>query len=57
MFKRLKNIEEKNEEQLKPLSHVNKTSSYIKMKVTIIMTIILFFTSFTETFKALKIGH
>ena len=30
MFKRLKNIEDKNEEQLKLLSNTNKTSSYIK---------------------------
>ena len=29
-FKRLKNIEDKNEEQLKLLSNTNKTSSYIK---------------------------
>ena len=30
LFKRLKNIEDKNEEQLKLLSNTNKTSSYIK---------------------------
>ena len=30
LFKRLKNIEDKNEEQLKLLSNANKTSSYIK---------------------------
>ena len=30
LFKRLKNIEDKNEKQLKLLSHANKTSSYIK---------------------------
>ena len=30
LFKRLKNTEDKNEEQLKPLSNTNKTSSYIK---------------------------
>ena len=30
MFKRLKNIEDKNEEQLKLLSNANKTSSHIK---------------------------
>ena len=30
MFKRLKNIEDKNKEQLKLLSNTNKTSSYIK---------------------------
>ena len=30
MFKRLKNIEEKNEEQLKLLSNANKSRSYIK---------------------------
>ena len=57
LFKRLKNIEGKNEEQLKLLSETNKTSSHIKMKVIIIMTIILFFTSFTEIFKILKTGH
>ena len=55
LFKRLKNIEDKNEEQLKLLRNTNKTSR--KMKVIIIMTVILLFTSFTETFKALKIGH
>ena len=57
LFKRLKNIEGKNEEQLKLLSETNKTSSHIKMKMIIIMTIILFFTSFTEIFKILKTGH
>ena len=57
LFKRLKNIEDKNEEQLKLHSNANKTSSYIRMKVNIIMTIILLFTSFTETFKTLTIGH
>ena len=31
-FKRLKNIKDKNEEQLKLLSNTNKTSSYIKNK-------------------------
>ena len=30
LFKRLKNIEDKNEEQLKLLSNANKTSSHIK---------------------------
>ena len=30
LFKRLKNFEDKNEEQLKLLSNTNKTSSYIK---------------------------
>ena len=30
LFKRLKNIEDKNEEQLKLLSNTNKNSSYIK---------------------------
>ena len=30
LFKRLKNIEDKNEEQLKLLSNANKISSYIK---------------------------
>ena len=30
LFKRSKNIEDKNEEQLKLLSNTNKTSSYIK---------------------------
>ena len=30
LFKRLKNIEDKNEEQLKLLNNTNKTSSYIK---------------------------
>ena len=30
LFKRLKHIEDKNEEQLKLLSYANKTSSYIK---------------------------
>ena len=30
LFKRLKNIEDKNKEQLKLLSNTNKTSSYIK---------------------------
>ena len=30
LLKRLKNIEDKNEEQLKLLSNANKTSSYIK---------------------------
>ena len=30
LFKRLKNIEDKNKEQLKLLSNANKTSSYIK---------------------------
>ena len=30
LFKRLKNIEDKNEEQLKLLSNTNKTGSYIK---------------------------
>ena len=30
LFKRLKNIKDKNEEQLKLLSNTNKTSSYIK---------------------------
>ena len=55
LFKRLKNIEDKNEEQLKLHSNTNKTSR--KMKVTIIMTAIFLFTSFTEAFKALTIGH
>ena len=32
LFKRLKNIEDQNEEQLKLLSNTNKTSSYIKNK-------------------------
>ena len=30
LFKRLKNIEDKNEDQLKLLSNANKTSNYIK---------------------------
>ena len=55
LFKRLKNIEDKNEEQLKLLRNTNKTSR--KMKVIIIMTVILLFTSFTEIFKILKISH
>ena len=45
LFKRLKNIEDKNKEQLKLLSNANKTSKT------------LLFTSFTETFKTLKIGQ
>ena len=32
LFKRLKNIEDKNEEQLKLLSNTNKNSNYIKNK-------------------------
>ena len=57
LFKRLKNIEDKNKEQLKLLSNANKTSSYKKMKVIITMATILLFTSVTETFKTLKVGH
>ena len=56
LFKRLKNIEDKNEEQLKLLSNPNKTSSHLKMKAIIIMTIILLFTGFTETFKTFIIS-
>ena len=50
LFKRLRNIEDKNEEQLKLFSNANKTSSHTKMKVIIIMTITnLLLTSVTET--------
>ena len=57
LFKRLKHIEDKNEEQLKLLNYANKTSICIKMKLIIMMTIILLFTSSTKTFKAINIGH
>ena len=57
LFRRLKNIEDKNKEQLKLLSNANKTSSYKKMKVIITMATILLFTSVTETFKTLNVGH
>ena len=33
LFKRLKNIEDKNEEQLKLLSNTNETSSHIKNEI------------------------
>ena len=55
LIKRLKNIEDKNEEQLKLLI---KPVVVQKMKVIIVMTIInLLFTSFIETFKTLKIAQ
>ena len=58
LLKRLKNIEDKNEEQVTLFSRVNKTSSLAKLKV-IIITVMrnLLFTGFTETFKTLKISH
>ena len=52
LLKRLKNIEDKNEEQLKQLSNINKTSSYIKNESDY-----NYDNSFTEIFKILKIGH
>ena len=58
LLKRLKNIEDKNEEQVTLFSRVNKTSSLAKLKVIIITVMInLLFTGFTETFKTLKISH
>ena len=58
LFKRLKNIEDKNEEHQNYLLMPIKPVVLQKTEVIIIMTIInLPFTSFTETFKTLKIGH
>ena len=55
-FKRIKNIEDKYEEQLQLFSKVNKTHRLVKNEI-IITTIYLLFGSFTETFKTLKKGH
>ena len=54
LFKRLKNIEDKNEEQLKLLSNTNKTSSYIKNESDYNYDNNFAFYKF---FKTLKIGH
>ena len=51
LLKRLKNIKDENEEQLKLFSNANKTNGHNKNESD------LLFTSFTETFKTLKIGH
>ena len=51
LLKRLKNIEDKSEEQLEAFSKINKISRLAKMKVTIIITINLLFTCFTDTLK------
>ena len=50
LLKRLKNIEDKSEEQLEAFSKI-KLVGLQKMKVTIIITINLLFTCFTDTLK------
>ena len=58
LLKRLKNIEDKNEEQVTLFIKVNKTSRLAKLKVIIITVMInLLFPGFTETLKTLQIGH
>ena len=58
LFKRLKNIEDKNEDQLKLLSNANKTNSHTKNESDYNYDNNKFsFTSFTETFKTLKTDH
>ena len=58
LFKRLKNIADKNKEQLKRLSNTNKTS-YIKNKrdYNYDNNFAFHVLSFTEIFKILRIGH
>ena len=58
LLKRLKNIEDKNEEQVTLFSRVSKTSRLANLKVIIITVMItLLFPGFTETLKTLQIGH
>ena len=57
LLKRLKNIEYKNEEQLKLLSNTNKISSYIRNESGYNYDNNFAFISFTEIFKILIIGH
>ena len=57
LLKRLKNIEYKNEEQLKLLSNTNKISSYIRNESGYNYDNSFAFISFTEIFKILMIVH
>ena len=57
LLKRLKNIEYKNEEQLKLLSNTNKISSYIRNESGYNYDNNFAFISFTEIFKILMIVH
>ena len=57
LFKRLKNIEDKNEEQLKLLSNANKTSSYIKNESDYNYDNNFSFYKFYRDFQTSKIGH
>ena len=57
LLKRLKNIEYKNEVQLKLLSNTNKISSYIRNESGYNYDNNFAFISFTEIFKILIIGH
>ena len=56
-FKRLKNIEDKNEEQLKLLNNTNKTSNYIKNESDYNYDNNFAFYRFYRDFQNLKIGH
>ena len=57
IFKRLENINDKNQELLNVFSSANKIVRVLKMRVSIIMTIRLIFTIFTEALKILKECH
>ena len=57
IFKRLENINDKNQELLNAFSSANKIVRVLKMRVSIIMTIRLIFTIFTEALKILKECH
>ena len=57
LFKRLENIERKNEELLKEFTTPMKLVRLLKMRVCIIMTLSTLFTSFTETLKILREWH